>query len=122
MVPESSQASTLLPHGLMNVSGATNPVSGDNDQHDRSILTIVTGPKDREKRLGNGAGTSCNGQGKETQKGERRRRETTGTLDSGSERPPSLSTREVKTCLGAKEPKEDWADPESRHLSVSSNG
>lgn len=83
VVPESSQASTLLPHGLMNVSGATNPVSGDNDQHDRSILTIVTGPRDREKRLGNGAGTSCNGQGKETQKGERRRRETTGTLDSG---------------------------------------
>lgn len=79
-----------------------------------SSLVPRTGRKDWEMELAHHAMGA--------QKGERRRRETTGTLDSGSQRPPSLPTREVETCLGAKEPKEDWADPESRHLSVSSNG
>lgn len=54
-VPESSQAGTPVLHRSMNLSGAINPVSGDDNQRDKSILTHITGPRDGEKRLGNGA-------------------------------------------------------------------
>lgn len=56
VAPESSQGGTPVLHRSMNLSGAINPVSGDNNQNNKSILTCITGPRDGEKRLGNGAG------------------------------------------------------------------
>ena len=63
MVPESSQAGTPVLHHLMDLSGAINPISADNNQNNKSILTCITGPRDGEKRLENGADTPWSEEG-----------------------------------------------------------